>query len=331
MLRQSGEWDRAATLCREVIASSQATGHARAVASGTLGSILGLRGQTRRARPLLLESLVLARRIELAAMELLATWGLAIVDQIEGDADSAASHCSSIVERWRQTEDRHYAIPALRWATTLFAESGDAAGARSCAAALAQIATDTGQDEAMSALSHALGETALLDGNAGHAVDQFAQALLRLEGVDVPFERSESQRRAAAALAIGGRREEAVEHLVAAHRTARRLGARPLVERVTDSLTALGERADRRLGRRTAAQLAHAGLTRREVEVVRLVAMGRTNREIARELFLSPRTVEMHVGSILLKLDCRSRADAVRRAGELRLLASSAPAPPAPE
>ena len=48
--------------------------------------------------------------------------------------------------------------------------------------------------------------------------------------------------------------------------------------------------------------------------------MGRTNREIARELFLSPRTVEMHVGSILVKLDCRSRADAARRASELGLL-----------
>jgi DNA-binding NarL/FixJ family response regulator len=90
---------------------------------------------------------------------------------------------------------------------------------------------------------------------------------------------------------------------------------------VSDSLTALGERADRRLGRRAVAQLAGSGLTRREVEVVRLVAMGHTNREIARELFLSPRTVEMHVGSILVKLDCRSRAEATRRAGELGLLA----------
>ncbi len=312
VLRHAGDWDRAVALCRQVIASSEASLHARAVATGMLGSILGLRGQARRARPLLLESLTLARRIELAAMELLATWGLAIVDQTEGATESAAGHCWSIVERWKQTEDRHYAVSPLRWATTFFAESGDGAGARTCAAALAQIATDAGQDEAMSALSHALGETALLDGSAEQAAGQFARALALLRGVDAPFDRAESERRAAAALAMIGRREEAVEHLVAAHRTARRLGARPLVERVTDSLTALGERAERRPG--------NSSLTRREVEVVRLVAMGHTNREIARELFLSPRTVEMHVGSILLKLDCRSRADAARRASELGLL-----------
>ena len=65
------------------------------------------------------------------------------------------------------------------------------------------------------------------------------------------------------------------------------------------------------------AEAASGSLSRREVEAVRLVAMGHTNREIARELFLSPRTVEMHVGSILVKLGCRSRADAARRASEL--------------
>jgi DNA-binding NarL/FixJ family response regulator len=320
VLRQTGDWDRAVILCRQVIASSEATLHARTVATGMLGSILGHRGQTRRGRPLLLESLTLARRIELATMELSATWGLAIVDQADGAAGSAAGHCWSMVERWRQTEDRHYAIAPLRWATTFFAESGDGPGTRTCAAALAQIAADTGQDEAMSALSHALGETALLDGSAEQAAGQFARALVLLQGLDVPFDRAETERRAAAALASAGRREEAVEHLVAAYRTARRLGARPLVERLTDSLAALGERPDRRLGRRAVAQAASSGLTRREVEVVRLVAMGHTNREIARELFLSPRTVEMHVGSILLKLDCRSRADAARRASELGLV-----------
>jgi DNA-binding NarL/FixJ family response regulator len=323
VLRQSGDWDRAVTLCRQVIASSDATLHARAVATGMLGSILGLRGQAKRARPLLHEALTLARRIELAAMELLSTWGLAVVDQVEGATESAAGHCWSILERWKQTEDRHYVISLLRWATTFFAESGDAAGARSCAAALARVAEDVGHDEAMSALSHALGETALLDGAAEPAAGHFGRALILLHGVDAPIDRAESERRAAAALILLDRREEAIEHLISAHRTLRRLGARPLVERVNVSLAELGERAERRLSRRALAQAANGNLSRREIEVVRLVAMGHTSREIARELFLSPRTVESHVSSILLKLDCRSRADAARRASELGLLGAS--------
>jgi ATP/maltotriose-dependent transcriptional regulator MalT len=320
VLRQSGDWDRAAKLCREVIASPNATTHARAVANGMLGSILGARGQTRRARPLLLEAASLARQIELAAMELLAGWGLALVDQAAGAPRSAAERCASILERWRQTEDRHYSIPPLRWAASLLAESGDDHGARACAAALARIATDTGQDEAMSARSHALGEIALLEGNPELAAAHFGRALELLRGVGAVFERTESQRRAAAALAMAGRRQEAVEHLVAAHRTARRLGARVLVQQTVDGLAALGERPEQRLGRRAAAQHEHRGLTRREVEVIRLVATGLTNRDIARELFLSPRTVEMHVQSILAKLDCRSRAGAASRASELGLL-----------
>jgi DNA-binding NarL/FixJ family response regulator len=60
--------------------------------------------------------------------------------------------------------------------------------------------------------------------------------------------------------------------------------------------------------------------------VVRLIAVGRTNREMAQELYLSPRTVDMHVRNILRKLDCRSRADAARRASELGLLGAT-PAP----
>jgi DNA-binding NarL/FixJ family response regulator len=51
--------------------------------------------------------------------------------------------------------------------------------------------------------------------------------------------------------------------------------------------------------------------------------MGQTSREIARELFLSRRTVESHVSSILVKLDCRSRAEAARRATQLGLLGAS--------
>jgi DNA-binding NarL/FixJ family response regulator len=52
---------------------------------------------------------------------------------------------------------------------------------------------------------------------------------------------------------------------------------------------------------------------------MRLVAMGSTSRQIGTELFLSSRTVEMHVQNSMLKLQCRTRAEAVRRLAELGL------------
>jgi DNA-binding NarL/FixJ family response regulator len=323
VLRQAGDWDHAAGLCRDVLDSPAATLHARGAASGTLGLILALRGQRGPARPLLLESATVSRRIDLVAMQLLSGWGLAVLEQARSPA-AAAERCRAILERWSETEERHYAIAPLRWAATAFAEAQDGDAVRACAAALTQIAADSGLDEAMSALAHALGEAALLDGEPAEAAAQFERAAALLADVGAPFERADSQRRAAAALAACGRRSEAVDHIVAAHRAARRLGARPLAARLADDLAALGERVDRRLGRLAAAQLEHGGLTRRELEVVRLVAVGQTNREIARKLFLSPRTVDTHVQNIRTKLGCRSRADAARRATELGLVAPPA-------
>jgi DNA-binding CsgD family transcriptional regulator len=93
-----------------------------------------------------------------------------------------------------------------------------------------------------------------------------------------------------------------------------------LARAAAEELAGLGEKVERRLGRRAAGELDHAGLSRREVEVLRLVSVGRTNREIAQALFLSPRTIDMHVRNILTKLDCRSRTEATRRAAELGLL-----------
>ncbi|MGR5669643.1 response regulator transcription factor, partial [Escherichia coli] len=72
-----------------------------------------------------------------------------------------------------------------------------------------------------------------------------------------------------------------------------------------------------------AAIFAREQLTQRERDVLELIAMGATDREIADALFISPRTVHTHVGHILTKLDVSSRRDAVRRARELRLIATN--------
>ena len=61
------------------------------------------------------------------------------------------------------------------------------------------------------------------------------------------------------------------------------------------------------------------GLTEREREVLRLVAAGRSNREIAGELFISPKTASVHVSNILGKLGVASRGEAAAKAHSLRL------------
>jgi DNA-binding NarL/FixJ family response regulator len=70
----------------------------------------------------------------------------------------------------------------------------------------------------------------------------------------------------------------------------------------------------------TAEPQAAGGLSAREVQVLRLVATGRTNRAIAGELFISERTVERHVSNIFLKLDLSSRAAATAYAYQHRLV-----------
>ena len=74
--------------------------------------------------------------------------------------------------------------------------------------------------------------------------------------------------------------------------------------------------ADGRVRGREAGALV-AGLTAREQDVLRLVQQGRTNAEIAAELFISPKTAEHHVGRILTKLGVRSRAEAAALAVRL--------------
>lgn len=94
----------------------------------------------------------------------------------------------------------------------------------------------------------------------------------------------------------------------------RELGARPAFDRLVGARAAVGRSVPR--GPNTATRANPAGLTARELDVLALVAVGRTNREIAAELIVSPKTVGHHVSHILTKLGARSRAEAVTAAIE---------------
>lgn len=71
---------------------------------------------------------------------------------------------------------------------------------------------------------------------------------------------------------------------------------------------------------RSESGLVQTGLSRRELEVLELIAAGHSNREIADKLFVSTSTIKTHVSNILAKLDASRRTQAIRRARELRLI-----------
>jgi DNA-binding CsgD family transcriptional regulator len=201
------------------------------------------------------------------------------------------------------------------------AESGDPAGARACAAALARIAEATAQPEALAALAHALGETAHLDGQPGAAAQELLRAAESFGALGLPLATALAQRRAAAALAGAGEAARAADQLRSAHKIFSRLGANRAAGQCAAGLAALGRKPPGRARGRPP-----GALSRRESEVMELVAQGLTSRDIGGCLFLSPRTVEMHVQNSLDKLGCRTRAEAVRRLAELGAWSGAAPA-----
>ena len=320
VLRERGEWQRAAQISRDLIASDTAAW----AAEGVLGAIHCWEGRISSARRLLTSSLAVSSRVRHYNLAVDSTAALARVAAAEGAHDEAADHCRSILARWQDSNDHHYALGPLRWGATYFASRRNASGAHACAEALSRVASQTGHAEALAALGCAIADTALLDSDAETAAEQAARAVELHRGLDMPFERAQIELRAGVALAATGERGAALEQLSSAYRTARKLGARPLATEAAREVAALGESIARRLGSRAAADAdaAGAGLSRRELEVVRLVAVGRTNTEIAQQLYLSRRTVDMHVRNILRKLACRSRVEAAHRAGELGLLVS---------
>jgi DNA-binding CsgD family transcriptional regulator/tetratricopeptide (TPR) repeat protein len=132
----------------------------------------------------------------------------------------------------------------------------------------------------------------------------WAKAVAAFDFGDV-YERARCQMRFTEALLAADRREDAAVEARAARETAARLGCTPLLEQV-DALIRRGRLADS-----PAADARATMLTAREQDVLRLLALGRSNRQIGEELFISGKTASVHVSNILAKLGAASRTEAV--------------------
>jgi DNA-binding CsgD family transcriptional regulator len=148
----------------------------------------------------------------------------------------------------------------------------------------------------------ALGE--LLQGNKHESVEMLRSVAEQLEAVPYVPDAARVRRQLARALAETGDREGATRELRHAHEVFARLGAEPELRATREQLRELGARPPVR----TLAAGA-AGLTARELEIVRLVAARRSNREIGSALDISSRTVSTHLSNVFAKLGVSSRGE----------------------
>jgi DNA-binding CsgD family transcriptional regulator len=227
------------------------------------------------------------------------------------DADDLAT-----ARTWLDAHDRwlHWSgsVPDRTQGYLLWARYHDAA--QDTAQALEHVhqalrhATEPRQPIALLAAHRALG---VLQTNAvKHAdAEQHLQAALTLaDACAAPFERALTLLALAELRAAEGKRDEARTLAREVHAICEPLGARPTLDRV-DALLA-------RLDAHPGVSGYPAGLTAREVDVLRLVAQGLTDAEVAERLYMARRTVNTHLTSIYTKLDVSSRVAATRWAVE---------------
>ncbi len=230
--------------------------------------------------------------------------GLALLRLAQGRNDAASAAIRRVLSATTDQLQRTRLLPAY---IEIMLTVGDIEDARGACGELASIAEglDTGILDAMAA--HARGAVELAEGNARAALGPLRRAFETWQRVEVPYEAARVRVSMAMACRAFGDDEGAALELDAARAAFDRLGAAPDLARL-DSL------------KKDAPPDRPHGLTPRELQVLRLVAAGKTNKAIAAELVLSGKTVDRHVSNIFNKLDVPSRAAATAYAYRHKLI-----------
>lgn len=220
--------------------------------------------------------------------------GLALLRLAQGRGDAAAAAIRRAVSETAQGLRRAALLPAY---VEIALAAGDVEAARTACRQLEEVAELQGSDvlDAMSA--HARGSVALAEDDAGGALASLRRAWRAWQELDTPYEAARTRELLGVACRALGDEDTAALELEAARGAFEELGAAPDLARVA-SLA----------GDAAAGDL--EGLTARELEVLRLVAAGRSNREIASALVISEHTVARHLQNIFAKLGVSSRTAA---------------------
>jgi ATP/maltotriose-dependent transcriptional regulator MalT len=230
--------------------------------------------------------------------------GLALLRLAQDSVDAAVAGIRRVVGESSQPLKRAALLPAYVEIALAAGEVEEAERASDELAAISQVH----EGDALKAMSaYAGGAVALARGEPVGALTELRRALQVWQELGAPYEAARARVLAGLACAGLGDEDGSVLELEAARIVFEELGARPDVSRADSLRTS------------SSVQDTH-GLSPRELQVLRLVASGETNKAIAAALVLSERTVDRHVSNIYGKLRVSSRAAATAYAYEHGLL-----------
>ena len=223
--------------------------------------------------------------------------GMALLRLAQGRPADAVAAIRGALSASQTSRDRMERARLLPAAVDIALAAGDVDDARGSCRELEHIAAEFGTDVLGAMAAHARGAVELAGGDAAAALGPLRHAFRVWHEAGAPYIAAKLRVLIARACRALGDRDTAKLELDLAREVFERLGAAPdLAAVAADDTRAATARSD--------------GLSPRELEVLRLVATGKTNKDIARQLFLSDKTVDRHVSNIFGKIDVASRAAA---------------------
>ena len=294
----AGRWASGSANAREGVQLAREIGQHDLVAQQLvlLALIAALRGSEDECRSLAAESRELASARQLGIVLELAHWALALLELGLGRAEEALRRCreisSTLVVFWGGLDRIEAAIRA-----------GEPETARAWLGVLEPWAESSASPWGRAVALHC---RALLSDDESESERLFLEALDAHADASRPFEHARTELAYGEFLRRARRRVEARDHLRAALDRFETLGATLWAERARVELRASGQTARKRdpSTRNT--------LTEQELQIARFVAEGHTNREVAAQLFLSPRTIDFHLRNVYRKLGITSRTALAR-------------------
>lgn len=231
--------------------------------------------------------------------------GFALLRLAQGAVDAAVTASRRMVEESGGRPNRPVVLAA---AVEVLLAAGEIETARRVGADLVDVADAVATPLLRAAADYAIGTVMLADNDVPAALAVLRRACAQWRELDMPYDAARARVQIAVACRVLGDADAADLELDAARSTFERLGARPDLASVAD------------LARSAHQPGPPARLTVRQCEVLRLVAAGRTNREIATALRISEHTVARHLQNMFVKLDLSSRAAATAYAYEHGLI-----------